>query len=497
MWLDDVIGVFSPAAGARRKFARFQMEQADALARGYDAAKTGRRTDGWISPSSSADSEIGPQMARIRDRARDLVRNNPYAAKAKNDYANYVIGSGMTPLFRMEETDRQKYKDVWNAFQDEADASGLEPYSGIQALVAGAEFESGECFIRFRNRLSSDRLYVPLQLEVLEADYLDTSKDGVMNGTNRIIQGIEYDALNRRVAYWMHRDHPGNMSRFSSLTSTRVPAEDVVHVFSQRRPGQGRGVSAFAPVALKMFDLAGYEDAELVRKKITACYVAFVTQMGSSVSPLSPDSKQPMDPVTGDRKEKMKPGMVGYLRPGEEVKFGNPPSDTGFREYMNTELHAVAAGLFTTFELMTGDLSQVNYSSMRGGMLAFRRGIERIQYNLYVHRLIKRVEKRLHQTAFIAGKIPDPNGKIIWTPPPMDMVDPLKDTQAEVLAIRNGLQSWRTAVTRQGYDPDDVLEEIQQSNAAFDAKNITVDSDPRVTNQAGAAQAAVQSDNHA
>lgn len=79
MWLDDLIGVFSPMSGLKRKQARIAL---DVMQRGYEGAKTGRRIDDWLTTGASANKEIASAGNRLRERARDLVRNNPYGSKA-------------------------------------------------------------------------------------------------------------------------------------------------------------------------------------------------------------------------------------------------------------------------------------------------------------------------------------------------------------------------------------------------------------------------------
>src|SRR5690606_21625848 len=76
-WFDRAIASVAPRTAARRVLARQAFET---LARGYEGAARGRRTDGWRAPGSSADTEIGMAGALLRDRMRDLVRNNPHAA---------------------------------------------------------------------------------------------------------------------------------------------------------------------------------------------------------------------------------------------------------------------------------------------------------------------------------------------------------------------------------------------------------------------------------
>jgi len=93
-WFDHAIATVAPRMAARRVMARQAFET---LTRGYDGAARGRRTEGWRAPGSSADTEIGVAGALLRDRMRDLVRNNPHAAKAVAVLVNNIIGAGIMP----------------------------------------------------------------------------------------------------------------------------------------------------------------------------------------------------------------------------------------------------------------------------------------------------------------------------------------------------------------------------------------------------------------
>ena len=96
-WLDRAIGAVAPGAGLRRARQRQMMA---ILARAYEGAKLGRRTEGWIAAGTGANAEIAPALARLRDRSRDLVRNNPYAAKAVAALVSDMVGTGLLPRAR-------------------------------------------------------------------------------------------------------------------------------------------------------------------------------------------------------------------------------------------------------------------------------------------------------------------------------------------------------------------------------------------------------------
>jgi lambda family phage portal protein len=257
----------------------------------------------------------------------------------------------------------------------------------------------------------------------------------------------------------------------------------VLHLFDRLRPGQVRGVPWFAPVILKLRDLDEYDDAELVRKKIEACFAAFVT---------GADDEETLGAAASDaegrRVESFEPGMIEYLAPGKDVKFATPSHAGGYAEYMRVQLHAIAAGVGLTYELLTGDLSQVNYSSIRAGLLEFRRRMEALQWQLLVPGLCRPVWQRFVATAQAIGALPAGTIEAEWTAPRFEAVDPLKDIQADILAVRAGLMTLKEAIARQGYDPAHVLAEIGATNAELDALGIVLDTDPRKATKTGAAK---------
>ena len=481
--LDRAIGLVAPGAALRRAQARAAMAM---LARSYEGARIGRRTEGWVVAGTSANAEIGTALVRLRDRSRDLVRNNPYAAKAVSAVVSNLVGTGIMPRARSGDGTINEMADrLWARFAEACDADGLTDFSGLQALIVRTLVESGECLVRIRERRAEDGLPVPLQLQLLEPDHLDASKTGEAPGGGFVIQGVEFDALGRRRAYWLYPVHPGEVAMFrrASLVSQPVPAASVVHLFDRLRPGQVRGVPWFAPVILKMRDLDEYDDAELVRKKIEACFAAFVT--GS-------DDEETLGRATSDangrRIESFEPGMIEYLSPGKDVKFATPSHAGGYGEYMRVQLHAIAAGVGLTYELLTGDLSQVNYSSIRAGLIEFRRRMEALQWQLLVPGLCRPVWQRFVATSQAIGALPDEIIDAEWTAPRFEAVDPLKDIQADILAVRAGLMTLKEAVARQGYDPAHVLAEIAATNGELDALGIILDTDPRKATKTGASK---------
>lgn len=456
-WLDTLIAEISPERAVRRQLARSQLARLDALQKrsgygnGYEGAKTGGRLS-WNSGNGSANTEISGSLTRLRARSRDLVRNNPYAAKAINSLAGNAIGTGFALKLP------KPVMPLWKNWTEYADADGQLDYYGLQNLIARTAFESGECLVRSRIRLPEDGFEIPLQLQVLEPDYLDNTKTGDLTNGGWIWGGIEFSPLGQRAAYWLYPEHPGEVAAFRRKTfeSKRVPAEYVQHIYEKQRPGQARGVPRLAASMLRLRDLDDYEEAELVRKGYEACFAAIVIGKDGSKTL----GQSAVDPATGKRVESLEAGMIAYMDDATDVRFGQGSPMGGYGEYTSSHLHAIATGVGVTYEQMTGDLSGVNFSSIRAGMIEYRRLIEVWQWLTFVPMHGTPTVRAWEQVARIAGKVRGKPMPIAWTPPKWDYVDPTKEVAATRDEIAGGLSSLSEKLRARGYDPDAVFTEI-------------------------------------
>jgi lambda family phage portal protein len=479
--VERAIAAISPKWAAERALYRNVLDHS---ARLYTAAKGGRRGDGWIAGSKGVNSEIGVAAVKIRDRARELVRNNPYAAGYPGMMASKIIGSGITPRLALTGDDkkeaRTKARGIWDRFADNCDPEGQYDFYGLESLVARTVSESGEALIRTIRLPTSAKAAFPVQIVVQECDYIDSHKSEKLDNGNTIIQGVEFDSYGRRVAYWLFPEHPGESFRFTrlALKSERVDAADIDHVFERLRPGQVRGVSAFASVAMKMHDLDDYDDAELMRKKIASCFAAFISSPASGVP--SPLTQTASTDDAGRTVDRMSPGMIKRLKPGEEIEFGDPPSADGYTEYHFGQLYAIAAGLGCTFEQLTGNLKGVNMSSIRVGENRFRDLLDHLQWHVYVRQMCRRSWDRVGQVARITGELkPSDPWTPNWITPMYRSPDPQTDIDVLKDAVRANLISPFDAIGLQGYDPEVVLDEAAEFNRQLDARKIISDMDPR------------------
>ena len=485
--IDKMIGYFSPERAFRR--ARFR---AATEAFGYDGAKSGRRTDGWMAAGGDANTEVGASLISLRNRSRDLLRNNPYASKAIAELVGNTVGTGIVPQAKTGTPELDKIIDgEWLYFAENCDPGGQLDFYGMQALIVRTTAESGDGIVRFRPRLPQDNFRVPLQLQVLEGDFLDNSRTmGIASG--QIVQGVQFNLYGQRESYWLYNYHPGGVYMLNprgGILSQPVPAAQVMHTYCILRPGQVRGVPWLAPVMLAMRDLDDYRDAERMRKKTEACLAGIVTRPeGSGGLPIGAKST---DPKTGNTLERMYPGMIEYLKPGEDIKFNAPSPAGGYRDYLMTELQGIGAGIDVPYELLSGDLSNVNYSSYRAGMLGFRNAIEAFRWLTLIPMYCRPTWRRFIDTLVFIGKIPEANYGVQWTAPKFESVDPLKDAMAELKRIRTGTLTLSEAIAQNGYDPEKQLQEIRRMNDLLDELQIILDCDPRKVNDKGVEQQSV------
>lgn len=479
--LDRAIGWVAPAAAARRMQSRALLEVSH---RGYEAATTGRDRDPWYSSNASADAEISKAGPALREAMRNLVRNNPYAANAIGNLVTHAVGSGIVP--------RSKDKRVNALFAEWArkcDAAGHLDFFGLQALVVRGLLESGDGIVRRRLRFESDGLPVPLQLQVLEPDHIDTSKCGTYGNTD-IFEGIGVDPIGRPSEYWLFRQHPG-APRGMYMESAPVPAADIAHGFEKQRASQSRGKPWGTPAITHMRDLAEYERAETLRKKLEACLVGVVTGGGDDpgVTDLNVDENSAgVYNARGDIVERFEPGAFYHARGGSDIKFTQPATTGNYDTYKVSKLHDIAAGFRVPYSLLSGNLSKVNYSSGKIGLETYKRTIESLQWDVIIPMILDPIWDWFCQAAFETGRISQRKVPVQWSPPRFPSADEAKDIAARVKAMRAGLLNPMVAMAETGYAPDEIIEGYVEWNSMLDKHGLIFDSDPRRLSQVGQVQ---------
>lgn len=487
--LEAIIRGIAPAWALDRAQKRAALVALDNLSLRYEGARISRRTQGWLPQDATPQVILDADLPMLRARSRDLVRNNPYASAGVDIAVSYQVGTGIVPQSQTGDTTLDATANaLWEAWSAHADGAGRLNIYGLQGQAARSRIEAGEVLVMLRPMAAAEARRigtpVPLSVHVMEADHLD-ALPGIGARDDDVIQGVRVDRWGRPEAYRIRTEHPGG--NLASWDTVEIPARYMLHLFRQDRPGQIRGVPDFAPVMTRLRMLDEYEDAALAQQIVQACVAAFVTTEAA-------DNEGPLEGGDENRRRKISPAMIERLSPGESVDFLTPSGNSPFAEFSRHQLRAIATGLGMTYDLITGDLSQANYSSLRAGRLAVKRRLEHLQWNLLIPRMCQPIWDAFVESAQRVGALPMRAGpwKVEWAPPRFEMVDPLKDTLAIQAQLRLGLITWGQAVAEMGWDPARQAAEIERWNADHDDRGLILDGDSRRTAKAGGAQDAAQ-----
>jgi len=446
----------------------------------YESAGTGRRAAGWDAPDGALNAIALPALPALRKRSRAAVRNDPYAYSAISKRVSNIIGTGITPRATIEDDAiRTALRELWEDWTDESDADGVADFYGQQALIARMVEESGECFVRFRYRRPGDGYAVPLQLQLLAAEYVPTDKNFKTRAGNIVRAGIEFNALGKRVAYWMYDTHPGDpaASSYTYNAVHRISASDVLHIFEPTEAGQLRGIPRLSPVLLRLKSLDGYDDAVLFRQEVSNLFAGFISKKAAT------DFNPSIDPLTGQAIVAdadgaplvgLEPGTMQELGEGEEVKFSDPP-DAGntYVDFMRQQLQAAAVGVDLPYELLSGNMGDISDRVLRVLLNDFRRRIEQLQFSVYVFQLCRPVRAVWLDMAVLAQAVTLPDYatrrreylRTRWVPQGHPYIHPVQDVEGKLKEINGGLNSRSEHVLRTGYDAEQIDAENAQDNA--------------------------------
>lgn len=471
------------------------------LKRAYAAAQNNRLTSDWISQATSADSEVRGSIRMLRNRARQLVRDSDFAKSALRAVKNNVVGTGIRhqAQVRMQRGGRLA-DDINRRIEEEFDrwtsakrchVGGKLSWYDIQRLAVTSMLESGEVFIRLV-RQSFGNSKVPLGLELIESDLLDDDYNTITKDGNEIRMGVEIDKWGRPIAYHFFDCHPGDY-QFSYANKAvkkriRIPADDVIHLYLIDRPGQTRGVSAFATAIMRLRNLSGYEEAEIVAARASSSMMAFVK---------TPDQEL-FEDGTFDQESVLdfSPGSIRRLAPGEEMQFFTPNRpDDAFTPFVQQMLRAVAAGIGCSYTQVSSDFSQSNYSSSRLELLETRTHYKVLQQYL-IESLCEEVYERWLEMAVLAGVLdlpgfesnPQRYEEAKWIAPAAQFVDPQKEAAAYKELVRSGIMTLSQVIALHGGDFEDQMRQRQHELAVADELGIVLDTDPSQVSNNGVTQ---------
>lgn len=413
-------------------------------ARHIEAGGGGWRWSGTptlAAPNQSILAAQGP----ARHRAAALAANSAVAAAAVESWTAALAGAGGWQV-RPGHPDR----DTAAALADEFEAI-IHP---ALPIVARALCRDGESFTRILT--GPDRFRV----RHLPAGQIDASLTRNLEGDRAIVARIEIDGDDEPIAYHVHRSPPD--APFNLLAETmRIPEAEILHVFDRQHPGQVRGITWLHAALAKLSDFDAASDAMLMSLKTQALFAGFIVDMNGGTGGFEGHESG------GAVNLALEPGGMRFLPAGTDIKFAQPGGGLSQQaEFLKIQLHEIAAALGLPYEMLTGDLSETNYSSARFSALQFRRRAEMLQKTLIEGQFLRPLWRRFIPWKALTGDLPadaaaSPDYKVTFTPPGWPTIDPLKETNADIRALESGLKSRAEIIAARGRDPDEVDREIE------------------------------------
>lgn len=471
----------------KKLFSKSEKPKPTGQVRIYAGAKQSRLTSGWGQTQTSADNELGTSLRILRARARSLIRDAAYAKRAKVIVVNNIIGSGIgmqaqvkTARDTLNERTNSEIEEAWKEWSraDHCHTGGILHFVDLERFLMGQIFETGEIFVRkYFRRFGTSK--IPFALEVIEPEKIIDEYQPVPSAR----MGIETDEFRRPVAYWIRKLHPGEYRYYAGETDfmERVPANEIIHLKLTDRWPQTRGEPWMHTVLRKLNDIDGYSEAEIIAARAAASYMGIIEtreEYGQTTE-------------TGTKEIVLEPGVIERLTPGDKWNFVSPNRpNSQVDPFIRLLLREIAAGTGTSYESLSRDYSQSNYSSSRLALLD-----DRDLWRVFQHWFLRNFRLPIHeiwlQQAVLSKNVksisvedyanqPQKYNAVSFKPRGWTWIDPAKEVEAYKEAIKGGLTSTSEVITLTGggKDIEDVLNDRKRELDMMKEKGLVFDTDP-------------------
>jgi lambda family phage portal protein len=439
--------------------------------RRFNAAQYDRSNSDWVLTPIKANEDIRNSLKVLVSRSRDLAKNNSDYRKFLNMRRRNVVGSeGLRLQAKAHEMDGRQdtvanyiLENEWREWGKAVSACGKHTWNSFCELVDRTQAVDGEAFVRIiRGRAAGNPWGLALQLVdsmLIDIDYNEAK------GGKLVVMGVEIDEYERPVRYWMRKQEPTAYGGYGYGERVAIPAEDIIHLYTQEFAGQVRGFPSSCAAILDLNMQAGFREASLIAARVAAC------QMGVWIRPVNTSGKLQFDTAAADGEKAMmdfEPGKFSIAPKGWDFKQLTPSHPANMAaDFMKAVSRSVANGLDVAYNDFANDLEGVSFSSIRSGTLAERDGWKIDQRRL-IDAFCNPVFGAWLEQFLLSGKSPLPFAKItkfsqvVFVPRRWDWVDPLRDVKADREAIDLHVMSPQDIIREGGRDPDEVLEEIAE-----------------------------------
>lgn len=472
--LDNFIGIFNPKAALARKAARFGLR----LAQGYDAAAPWRNSANWIPADGRAEEINRRSRSFLRTKARYLERNSEIVNSVLNAYLRNVVGKGFNLQVKTDDTE-------WNSLLESAwrewckpgncDVTGQYSLTEILSMIVRRKLVDGGILLV---KIYDKDAKIPFQIQLREVDDIDSFGQLKSPQGNLIVDGIEVNKYGKPLSFYLKQY---DWETLLQTESERVSADRVYYLFEKVRPTQIREITRFARTLDKINDLDEFFQAVIFAQKITAAVAIFITSddysaggIGRSGSVAGSGSGKGNDVGT-----RIDPGSIKKLNPGEKVESLVPSGQTSELNNFNLSMmRQISSGQGLSYEQVTRDVSQVNYSSARQNLLEDWKVFSAEQQFLIEH-FLDDVFEQVVKSAILKGFIPaEKLPRDFWKNPEvylkhqfvgqsMPWIDPYKEALANQIMLASYQMTLQEYCAKTGRDYEEVIEQLLKENKAL------------------------------
>lgn len=463
----------------------------------YHMAKQSRLTMGFGTSITSEDTELASSLRVGRSRSRQLVRDSAYARRGKAIIVNNIVGAGiglqaqvMTTRNELNTRVNDEIERVWKRWsrKDSCHTGQALCFEDIERVIMGQAFEAGEIFVR-KYFAPFGASKVPYALELIESERIaDELAPSGFDPANNVRLGVQVNEFGAAIAYMIRTLHPGELRLTAEQTTKveKVPASSILHIRIIDRWPQTRAMPWMATVARKLNDMDGLSEAEIVAARGAANYMGIVEM---------PDGSRAFGTIEedGSEQEELEPGLIMKLKQGEKfTSFMPNRPNTELDPFMRMMLREVAAGIGCSYESISKDYSQSNYSASRLALIDDRDLWKTFQ-QWFVRDFRAIVHREWLQQAVLAGQLPSISIAEYGSNPEKfeaarfkcrgwGWINPKEEVTAAVDAVKAGFRTVSEVIeeTGSGRDVEDVITERKAELEMFKTAGILTETDPRV-----------------
>lgn len=457
----------------------------------------------WSTHNPAPQIAIGNDRNALAGRIHDLARNDGWANGGVSRIVDSVIGSGwrlssrpnhrslgITPEQAEDVATRieSKWRDWAEDLDNRCDAQEQTNFGGLLAKGFRHRIWDGEAFavLHWIRR----RTFYRTAVEVIHPDRCSTPM--AKGAFGNIREGVEMNARGAATAYHFRKAHPGDWHAMTKLWQwervqkiTGWGRRVVVHAFEATDAGQVRGVSPLAPILKQIRMLGRYDELEMQAALVNAVLAAFITtphdpeQLAQAMTSQRDGTEVSLSDQQAMRLEWYEksgpitvPGVkVNFLAPGEEAKLTNPNHPNSvFEAFERACLRNIATAIGVSYEQLSMDWSQVNYSSARAALLEIWRGFT-ARKDSFAAQFAQPIFAAWLEEAIDKGDVVLPAGApdfytarnawcaSRWIGPGRGWVDPQKEAKAAEIRLQNGLSTLEDECAEQGKDWQDIMDQ--------------------------------------